>query len=228
MSADLAVKLQLYGNIYLLLMSGFGMFLGLFAVFARKRKAIYLYFTVLALISSFLSCLFYTLMIAFYGGLPDIFNIGFLGYAATFLFFFFANYGQMDLLIDDRRSIRPIYRIVPLVIPVVELTAALLGMIYGVVSFSVRVCYLVISLISALAGYYHLKHLIIPDLDDGFAKALRSYNAIAMLIGFFSLTEIGLSVFGHNTVIIFAQFFLGLLYAAVFPVLDKGVKKWIR
>ena len=220
------MRFLLPANIYLLHCSGFGMCCGLIALFRKKRKAGYLYFTVFALISSFLARLYYTLTIAFYGGLPDVFNIGFLGYAAMFLCFYFANYGQMDLLIDDRQTLSPVYRLIPAVIPVIETVVAVLGLFFGCVKLSVRISFLAISVLSGQAGYYHLKHLLIPDLDDGFTRALRGYNLTALLIGFSSFAEIGLSVFGWNRPIIFVQFFMGLCYAAIFPLLEKGVNKW--
>ena len=94
--------------------------------------------------------------------------------------------------------------------------------------FSVRVSFLVISVIAGFAGYLNIKHLIVPDVDFGIVKSIRGYNLIAFLTEIFSLAEIGFSVFEYNSIIIYCQIILGILYAVMIPVLVSEVKKWTR
>ena len=222
------MNLQLAANIYLLVCSGISLVCGIVRILGKKKAPTYLLFIIFAILSAFLSRIFYTISIALYGGLPEIFNIGFLGYAAMFLFMFFANFGQIDLLVDDRRTMKATYRIIPVIIPAAELAAAVCGLFFGTAEFSVRVSFLIISVIAGFAGYLNMKHLIVPDIDFGIVKSIRGYNLIAFLTGIFSLAEIGLSVFGYNDIIIFVQFILGIFYAVMIPVIVSEVKKWTR
>ena len=222
------MKLQLAANLYLLICCGFGLFYGIARINTKKKTPTYLYFSLFAVAGAFLSRVFYVLSIAFYGGLPKVFNIGFIGFAAMFLFFLLANIGQIDWLIDDRIAVSPVYRVIPAVIPSAELAFSIFGFFLDYASVSVRISYLVISVAAGFAGYFHIKHILIPDVDFGFAKAIRGYNLIALFIGLLSLAEIGLSVYGFSSLILYVQIPLGVLLAAVIPVLGQEVQKWTR
>lgn len=222
------MNLQLAANLYLLACSGISLVCGIIRILGKRKPPTYFLFIFFAVLSAFLSRIFYSISIAVYGAPPDIFNIGFLGYAAMLLFMFFANYGQIDLLVDDRKTLKAKYRIIPVIVPVIELTAGICGLLFGTVDFSVRASFLVISVIAGFAGYLNIKHLVVPDVDFGIVKSIRGYNLIAFLTGIFSLAEIGFSVFEYNGIIIYCQIILGILYAVMIPVLVSEVKKWTR
>ena len=153
-------------NLFMLICSGFGLVYGIIRINAKKKQPIYFHFGVLSVFSAFLSRIFYCLSIAFYGGLPETFNIGFIGYAAVFLFLIFANFGQIDMLVDDRKSIKARYRILPAIIPIIEILTAVCGLFAPYVKISVRISYLAISILAGIAGYFNTKHIFIPDLSD--------------------------------------------------------------
>ena len=220
------MKLYLASNIFILVCCAFGLICGLVRINAKSKPPTYLLFSVFALFSAFLSRVFYALSIASTGGIPATFNIGFLGYAATFLFFLLANIGQIDWLIDDRKSVKPLYRIIPAIVPAAELAVAIIGLSLKYVTVSVRISFLVITVVAGFAGYFNLKHVIIPDVELGIVRAVRGYNLLAFAIGILSLAEIGFSVYGLNGLIIYVQILLGALYVAVIPVLTAEVKKW--
>lgn len=188
----------------------------------------YFLFILFAIMSAFLSRIYYFVSIVLYGSVPDVFNLGFIGYAAMFLYMFFANFGQIDNLVDDRRSLAVRYRVIPVIIPLAELIFAIYSLFFGTVDISIRISFAVISFVAGFAGYLNIKHLIIPDVDFGIVKAIRGYNLIALLIGLFSLAEIGFSIFEINGIILYIQIILGILYAAAVPVLNSEVKKWTR
>ena len=212
----------------MLICSGFGLFFGVAQFMKKKRLPMYFMFILFAIMSAFLSRIYYFVSIAFYGSVPEVFNLGFIGYAAMFLYMFFANYGQIDCLVDDRETLRPRYRIIPMIIPVIEFIFAVFSLIFGTVNITVRISFVVISVAAGFAGYLNVKHLIVPDIDLGIVKSIRGYNLIAFLIGIFSIAEIGLSLFGITDIIIYFQIILGVLYAAAIPVLNREVKKWTR
>ena len=222
------MDLFLIANIYLIICSGFSLGYGIAEIFKKGTLPTYFYFVLFAILSTFLSRIFSTLSIAFNGGLPDSFTIGFLGYAASFLFIFFANFGQMDLLIDDKDRKNPKYILISLIIPVLELFFAVLSLFIGKEALSIRISYVVISVPAALAGYYNVKHMVVPDVDLGILRSIRGYNLTAFLMGLLSLAEIGVSVYGRSDLDIYIQFMLGLTYAAVIHILIKEVKQWTK
>lgn len=222
------MKIGLAGNIHLLACCAFGLIYGILRINAKKKSPVYLLFSVFAILCAFLSRVYYTLAITFYGSLPDTFNVGFFGYAAVFLFFLFANMGQIDWIVDDKVSIKPVYRIVPAVLPAAEMAVGVIGLFTNNVSLAVRISYLCISVIAGFAGYFNIKHIIIPDVEFGIARAIRGYNIIAVFVGILSLAEIGLSVFGHGEFAIYVQIALGVLYAVMIPVLSREVRKWVQ
>ena len=222
------MKLQFFANIYLLICSGFSFVRGIAYILSNKKSPTYLYYVTFAMLSAFLSRVFYTVSIVIYNGVPDIFNIGFLGYAATFLFIQFANSGQIDQLVDDKKTLKLRYRIIPAIIPALELLISIPPLFLNNVNVSVRIACVVIAVVTGHAGYYNIKHIIIPDADSGFVHSIRGYNALALLMGLLSLSEIRLNTFGHPELIIYVQILLGIVYACIVPVLSREVKKWTR
>ncbi len=222
------MEFPFFTNLYLLICSGFGLIFGITRFFSKKRPPMYFTFIFFSILSAFLSRVFYFVTIALYGEVPDVFNLGFIGYAAMFLYMFFANYGQIDSLVDDRHTLKAHYRIIPIIIPVIELLASVYALFFGTANISIRIIYIIISVLTGFAGYLNIKHLIIPDVDFGIIKAIRGYNLTAFLIGVLSLAEIGFSIFGYKNIIFFIQIILGVLYAIVIPVLNSEVKKWTR
>lgn len=217
-----------FTNLYMLICSGFGLFFGIGRFMKKKRPPTYFLFILFAIMSAFLSRIYYFVTVAFYGSVPDVFNVGFIGYAAMFLYMFFANFGQLDCLVDDRRTLKARYRIIPVIIPAVELFFGIYSLAFGTAKLSVRIPFLIISVLAGFAGYMNIKHFIIPDVDFGIIKAIRGYNLLAFLIGIFSLAEIGFSLFGVTGIIFYIQIILGVLYAAAIPLLNSEVKKWTR
>lgn len=222
------MKLQLFANVYLLLCSGFSFFYGIARILSKKKSPTYLSFVTFAMLSAFLSRVFNAVSIAFYKAVPDTFNIGFLGYAATFLFIFFANSKQIDLLVDDKRTLKCRYRIIPVILPALELAISIPMLFFRTVPISVRIACLVISIITGHAGYYNMKHAIIPDVDFGIVRSIRGYNILALLMGILSLAEIRLNIFDHAALVLSVQLLLGITYACIMPVLGREVMKWTQ
>lgn len=222
------MEFTFFTNLYMLICSGFGMFFGIARFMSKKRPPMYFLFILFAIMSVFLSRVYYFVNILLYKNVPEVFNLGFIGYAAMFLYMFFANYGQIDCLVDDRKTLKLRYRIIPIILPAAELLFSFYAFLFGTVNITIRISFVVISVLAGFAGYLNIKHFIIPDVDFGIVKAIRGYNLIAFLIGIFSLAEIGLSIFEHNGIILYIQIILGILYAVAIPVLNSEVKKWTR
>ena len=193
--------------------------------FFRGKKALYLQMIVCGLGCMMLSRLFQVVMILNLGALRQGFHVGYLGYSGMFLFFFSANYGQMDSLVDDgSAALRPYRRkalYAPAAVLLIYLPIALSG-----ASLSMKISCALIAALAAAAAYYHMKHLIIPDVDYGIIRSIRGYNRFALLIGLLSMTELATLALDMRGALIPLGAALGVDYLLLLPILERGVKQW--
>ncbi|MBQ0102117.1 MAG: hypothetical protein KBT31_04925, partial [Firmicutes bacterium] len=112
---------QLIANIYLFVCSGIAFLYALIRIGRSKKTAPFFQIAACTVLCLLLYRTFYALSIMFFGDVLTTFNVGFIGYCAVFLFLFFMNFGQMDYLVDDRQTLDVKYRLIPLVVPAVEI-----------------------------------------------------------------------------------------------------------
>lgn len=196
------------------------------ARFFRERKALYTRMIVFGIGSAMFGKLFETLSLFAFGEISSGFHIGVLGVISSFLFFFTANYGQMDSLVDDGSRRYRKYRLLALIAP-----AVVAGLYVVYLHFSGfhagAVVHLVEAFVIALAAYYHLKHLIIKDVDYGIIRSIRSYNLIALIYAFLCMMEMILTSAPFSGVWLVILAILKCVVLLIFvPVLEMGVKKW--
>ena len=216
---------MLTANIYLLVCAVFGLAYGLYIMFTKKPPA-YFKLVLFSMASQVFARIYFVVTLACYGGIPDAFNVGFIGFASFLLFLFFANYGQIDMLVDDRRNLITKYRVIPLIIPVAELILSVISGFADNVDFSITISYVVLSVLAGLAGYLNMKHFIIPDVEDGIVRSIRGFNMIAIIMEILTLAEIGLVCFNLSRLVIFVQIILGIIFVIVMPLLNREVRKW--
>ena len=202
-----------------------GFIYGLVRFFPQKT-ALYLRMIVFGVGCSMLGRLFETLQLFVNGQLTSGFHVGMLGIVGSFLFFFTANYGQMDSIVDDGSKQFRKYRLIGMIAPLAVI--ALYVVLPVVKGFSESTVVLgVQSAVIALASYYHLKHLIIQDVDYGLIRSIRSYNLIALIYAYLCMAEMLVETIAFPTVctaIVLALQCVAML--AIIPVLERGVKKW--
>ena len=194
--------------------------------FFRKKTALYLRMIVFGVGCSMLGRLFETLQLFVNGQLTSGFHVGMLGIVGSFLFFFTANYGQMDSIVDDGSKQFRKYRLIGMIAPlgVIALYVVLLvvkGISESTVVLGVQ------SAVIALASYYHLKHLTIQDVDYGLIRSIRSYNLIALIYACLCMAEMLVENIAFPTActaIVLALQCVAML--VIVPVLERGVKKW--
>ena len=169
--------------------------------FFRKKTALYLRMIVFGVGCSMLGRLFETLQLFVNGQLTSGFHVGMLGIVGSFLFFFTANYGQMDSIVDDGSEQFKKTRLISLIAPL-----AVLGMwCILVVSKGFNkttVAYGVETLVIAPAVYFNFKHLIIEDVDFGLIRAIRLYNLLAIVYAFLCMAEMFVKSFNNPLVFI--------------------------
>lgn len=201
---------------------GFGY--GLFRFF-REDEALYVRMIVFAVGSAMFGRLFETLQLLVNGQISESFHIGMLGTAGSFLFLFSANYGQMDSLVDDGSKQFRKTRIIALIAPIVMVA------MWGVLAskgFTAKTAIIGIeTLIIAMAAYYHLKHIIIKDVDFGLIRVIRNYNTLALVYAFLCMAEILIKSFNLSFVFVIIVYVLQCAVMLAFvPVLERGVNKW--
>ncbi len=214
-------------NIYLLVCACIGLIYGLTAIY-KKKQPLYFKLMVFPIACQVFSRAYYTITVLCYGELPSAFNVGFLGFATFFLFLYLPNVGTLDNLVDEKKERFTKYRLIPITVPTLELAISVAAFFYGYAQLSVRIFFIVLTLFAGLAGYFNMKHLIIPDVEDGIINSIRNFNLVCLIFEFVSISEIGLYCFNIQTPIVVIQALLGIFYIAFLPFLNKETKKWIQ
>ena len=154
------------------------------------------------------------------------FTPAYLGRIGFFLFLITASYGQLDRIVDDGSPrMKPARRLAVLA----SVGAVLLyipNFMIEEVPLSTKITYMLVWLPAIAAVYFNLKHALIPDLDFGFIKALKPYNALAMCLGFSELLCLTAWDFYYPiplalSALLFSGLCIGTIVAA-----GRGVEKW--
>ena len=196
-------------------------------LFFRPKKALYAQMITLAMGVIGFGRLFLIFRIVTGGEITDTFQLGFIGMFASFLFFFSANYGAVDSLIDDSIERSLWSRLATFLAP---LTAIILYIVFFIVrdtSLMWRIFGAMLTLNIALSTYFNLKHLISPDVDKGVITCLRPYNLLALIYAASVLVEcIGLS-HGNDVLVFVAGIVSAISIILIIPLIERGVKKWL-
>ena len=217
--------MYLYLSLALTIAAGISFVYGLYRFF-REKSPLYVRMIVLGIGCAMLGRLFTTLLVLVNGEVFEGFSVGMLGIIGSFLFFFSANFGQMDSIVDDGSPKFRKTRIIALAAPVTValiwcVGAAIVGINKTTVWVGIEMLFL------ALASYYHLKHLIIEDVESGLISSIRSYNLLALIYAFLCIMEVLLECFSVPTFVIVIVYILECAVLLAFvPVLERGIKKW--
>lgn len=220
------LDLLLIENIIVCLGAFFGFIYG-GILFFRPKKALYAQMITLALGVIGFGRLFLVCRILTGGEITETFQLGFVGMFASFLFFFSANFGAVDSLIDDSVKRSPWSKLINFLAPLTVLVLYLIFFVFSNVSLMWRIFVGILSFNIALSSYFNLKHLLSPDIDKGVITCLRPYNLLALIYAASVLMEcIGLS--SGNTVLAFVAGLISTIsIILIIPLIARGVKKWL-
>ena len=76
------------------------------------------------------------------------------------------------------------------------------------------------------ACYFHVKHLMIPDVDYGVVRCLRGYNALALVLSAMSMWELIALSQDSKIMLIISAVGLCAVSLTLVRVMDRGVKAW--
>ena len=211
-------------NAAILICSAIGVVFGAFR-YLRPKKPLYASMIVLGLACIMLGRLYQTIQLWTGNDIAGVFQIGTLGTTGAFSFFFSANFGQIDSLADSGDKKLQRYRIIAWAGPVC------IAALYAIILLSpakmpLKAIYGFTAFMIAQAAYFHIKHLLIPDVDYGVVRCQRGYNALAFCLGIMDMIEIIAMLKGNETLLIISGAALSILSLAIIPVMDRGVKKW--
>ena len=160
------------------------------------------------------------------GEILNSFQLGLFGIIGSLMFLFSANYGAIDSLADDGSKEFTKYRIVSVAAPLVAAALYFIFIFAADTAKLTKIIYGIITVFVMLASYFHLKHLIFPDVDFGVINCLKPYNLLALIYSFICMAEmIFLSLNSEIGILIVGVIMGGLLIGIVISV-ERGIKKW--
>ena len=193
--------------------------------YLKTRKALYAGMIVQGMICVVLGRLYQCALLWTGGSLTDNFQVGSLGVMGAFAFFFSSNYGQIDSLVDDGGKAFRKYRLIALIGPL-YVVSMLVPILFSPATKAFKISCVIVSMAITNSSYFHVKHLVIPDVDFGVVRCLRGYNALAVTLSVMSMWELIALALNSQWLLIVSG--VGLCAAALtlVPVMDRGVKKW--
>ena len=159
--------------------------------------------------------------------LTEGFHIGLLGIFGMFAFLFSASFGQIDGLGDDRSEVLQEYRLIALSAPVGVIVLLILMLTSGI-GWQKQAMYGVLFLPAILASYYNLKHLIIPDVEDGILAAIRKYNFTTMLLTALVMASFVVKFYGLTLAYGIVSILCGVCALFVLWFAKDGTERWLR
>jgi hypothetical protein len=193
--------------------------------YLKPRRVLYAGMIVQGMICVALGRLFQCALLWTGGSLTEHFQVGSLGVMGAFSFFFSSNYGQIDSLVDggDRGFMK--YRVIALIGPLC-VVSMLIPILLSPTGRAFKISSAVVCCAVGTACYFHVKHLMIPDVDYGVVRCLRGYNALAIALSVLSMWELISLAWGSKILFILSGVGLCGVSLALVPAMDKGVKKW--
>ena len=85
-----------------------------------------------------------------------------------------------------------------------------------------KICWII-----GAACYFHITHLLIPDVDYGVVRCLRPFNALAVALSVFAMLEMTALAWDQQVLLYISGIGLCVVTLLLVPVMDRGVKKWL-
>ncbi|WP_026834905.1 hypothetical protein [Eubacterium xylanophilum] len=191
--------------------------------FLKPKKALYGKMIVLAMLCIVFGRLFNIVRLLTGGNIYQTFQLGVLGTMGSLLFFFSSNYGTLDSLVDDGNDEYKKYRLMALAAPAVAILLYAFLFLIGNTPMLWKVQGGVLSVFVAFSSYYHLKHLIIPDVDFGVVRKLRPYNTTALIYMVASVLEFYALSRENEVLILISGILIGIFVLAMMVLTIRGL-----
>ena len=154
------------------------------------------------------------------------FTPAYLGRIGFFLFILTSSYGQLDRIVDDGSSKMRPARILALIAPVMAILLYIPNALIKGVPIETKIVYALVWIPAIICVYFSLKHVIIPDFDFGFIKAIKPYNIFVLLLSFSELLCLTAWDYYDPVPMAVSATVFGALCIGTILFAKKGVEKW--
>ena len=194
--------------------------------FFKPRKAVYAQMIALAVGCVAFGRLYQVVRLLTGGDMFNGFQLGVFGVIGSLLFLFSANFGAMDSLADDKTKKFLKYRLISIAAPAAALILYIVFILLTDLPGSVKIASSLVTVFVMQASYFHLKHLIFPDVDLGIIKCLKPYNLLALIYTFLCMAEMVVIGLGDEIGILIVGVLIGAILIGVIISAERGIKKW--
>ena len=219
------MTLILIANVIVCICAFIGFIYGMIKFF-KPRKAVYAQMIALAVGCVAFGRLYQVVRLLTGGDMTSGFQLGVFGVIGSLLFLFSANFGTMDSLADDKSGEFIKYRLIALVAPVAALVLYILFVGLTDLPRSVKIASALVTIFVMQASYFHLKHLIFPDVDLGIIKCLRRYNLLALIYTFLCMAEMVVIGLNNEIGILIVGALIGAVLIGIVISVERGINKW--
>lgn len=215
---------EFYTNLAVLICTAIAFGYGVIRFF-RKGNPMYAQIIVCGIGCLMLGRLYQVVMLLTRGMIYEGFHVGVLGTIGSFVFFFSANFGQMDHLVDDGGTDKKKYRFLAFLAPAVIAAGCIPIALSDTRTENKIVCVIVMIFIMQ-ASYFNLKHLLLSDKELDMLRSISNYNLLALIFALFSMAEMILWVNGNQRALFVVYPCICIVLLMLVPILEKGVKEW--
>ena len=219
------MNLILIANIITCICALIGFIYGIIKFF-KPKKAVYPQMITLAVGCMAFGRLYQVVRLLTGGEILNSFQLGLFGIIGSLMFLFSANYGAIDSLADDGSKEFAKYRIISLAAPLVATVLYFIFIFVADTAKLTKIIYGIITVFVLQASYFHLKHLIFPDVDFGVIRCLKPYNLLALIYSFICMAEMILLNANSKIGILFVGVVMGGLLIGIVISVERGIKKW--
>ena len=194
--------------------------------FFKKGKPLFLQSITMAMASHALAGVYHLCQTLTTENIIEGFTPAYLGRIGFFLFILTASYGQLDRIVDDGSVKMRLARIVALIAPLLAVLLYIPNALIEDVATATKVVYAFVWIPAIISAYFNLKHVIIPDFDFGFIKAIKPYNVFVLLLSFSELLCLTALDFYYPVMMAACAVVFGVLCVCTMIAAKKGVEKW--
>ena len=160
------------------------------------------------------------------GRIEGEFQLGILGVLGCMMFFFSANFGLMDKIADDGSKELRKYRIAAFAAPALSLTIFLTSICFSDIILPIKILAGAATVFIMPASYFNLKHFLLPDVDLGIIKCLKSYNLLVLIFCFLSEAEMIALIYKIWDLEWLIAAAMGIVILGIVPSVKNGMDKW--
>ena len=194
--------------------------------FFKKGKPLFLQTLTMAMGCHSLGSIYHLCQTLTSETLVEGFTPAYLGRIGFFLFILTASYGQLDRIVDDGSSKMRPARLLALLAPLCAVLLYIPNAIMEDVPTATKVTYALVWIPACISVYYNLKHILLPDLDFGFIKAIKPYHALVLCLSFSELLCLTAWDYYYSVPLLVTAVLFAVLCVCTMITAKKGVKKW--